>query len=313
MNGREVHVDNPALLTHPHCVTGDTLIRVSPITGKFLRAFRAIYSGNLIDIFYGSGNKISVTPNHPILTSHGFIPAYLIKEGDDIIGVEFNSLTEPRVDSSKVEAANISITTAKDLFNTFCSSSSVSSVELESGAFYLHGDRVVDNKVDIINSTSDFSTERNIPESESFCKFRFTNARPGAANASGFISQSSFKFRIKRFWNTCLGYMSCFSDRLSILWRCISHPKFAGITKRSMLNTIAFKDVIYSCSTTAKILRDLKAGLSAGVLVKNKVNSLGISENGIHEVYSFETETGYYISNAIVSSNCKCHVVKEYR
>lgn len=63
------------------CVTGDTLVS-GPLPQE---VFARHYTGNIVIIETASGKHLSVTPNHPILTAHGWIKAGLLKEGDDVI------------------------------------------------------------------------------------------------------------------------------------------------------------------------------------------------------------------------------------
>lgn len=43
------------------------------------------YDGEIVGIRTASGKFISVTPNHPILTDHGWLPAYLVQKGDNVV------------------------------------------------------------------------------------------------------------------------------------------------------------------------------------------------------------------------------------
>jgi len=81
---------------HEHCVTGDSVVSaglVAPASGSTqtsdLRAAHATtrrwYSGHLVILETATGHELSVTPNHPILTSRGWVAAGLLREGDSVI------------------------------------------------------------------------------------------------------------------------------------------------------------------------------------------------------------------------------------
>ena len=66
---------------HPNCLLPGTRC-ITP--GGIIAGNRAKYRGQAIEITFTNGARLSVTPNHLLLTSHGFAPAYLLCEGDDI-------------------------------------------------------------------------------------------------------------------------------------------------------------------------------------------------------------------------------------
>lgn len=55
------------------------------IEGRVLAASEAFYSGKAVNIRAASGQAVSVTANHPVLTHRGFVPAYDIRKGDYLL------------------------------------------------------------------------------------------------------------------------------------------------------------------------------------------------------------------------------------
>jgi len=64
-----------------NCVVGDTLVSGPPPC----TAYRREYSGELVILTTASGKKLTVTPNHPILTTEGWVAAGLLDEGSYVI------------------------------------------------------------------------------------------------------------------------------------------------------------------------------------------------------------------------------------
>lgn len=58
------------------------------IEGRVSAAAKSVYRGQAVEIEYGSGGKLRVTYNHPVLTEHGFVPAGLLQEGDKLFHCE---------------------------------------------------------------------------------------------------------------------------------------------------------------------------------------------------------------------------------
>ncbi len=63
-----------------NCFPGDTVIYGQP-----QKVYRRWYEGKLITLMAAVGTRLSVTPNHPILTGRGWLPAKAIQKGDYII------------------------------------------------------------------------------------------------------------------------------------------------------------------------------------------------------------------------------------
>lgn len=51
-----------------------------------LVGYRARYNGPVVSLEFASGKKLTVTPNHAVLTPRGFLRAGALQEGDDAIG-----------------------------------------------------------------------------------------------------------------------------------------------------------------------------------------------------------------------------------
>lgn len=81
------------------CLPGDALVTVP--AGRTVRAIRRTYSGPMIEIATSGGHKLAATPNHPVLTRRGWVPAGSVKEGDYVVsgaGLERMGVGNPDVD-----------------------------------------------------------------------------------------------------------------------------------------------------------------------------------------------------------------------
>lgn len=65
------------------CFPGETVVQ-----GQFEAAYRALYVGEIVEITTKHGRRLAVTPNHPVATPRGFVPAEAIREGDHLFGYE---------------------------------------------------------------------------------------------------------------------------------------------------------------------------------------------------------------------------------
>lgn len=55
------------------------------VQGRIVGALRASYAGPMLEVLTRGGAKLSITPNHPVLTSKGFVPAASIQKGSYLL------------------------------------------------------------------------------------------------------------------------------------------------------------------------------------------------------------------------------------
>lgn len=66
---------------HDHCVVAGTLVAGPSVEVGFRRR----YEGEVVTVATASGNEMTITPNHPVLTEQGWVPAGLLREGDHVL------------------------------------------------------------------------------------------------------------------------------------------------------------------------------------------------------------------------------------
>jgi len=67
--------------THPNCFPAGTVASGPRAVGSTERW----YEGDLVEIETARGHRLSVTPNHPVLTAKGWVAAGFLQEGDDVV------------------------------------------------------------------------------------------------------------------------------------------------------------------------------------------------------------------------------------
>ena len=80
MHGTE-HAADESLDGHPRCFISDTVVSGPRNTGSTSRWFE----GDVVDIDLADGNRLTCTPNHPILTTEGWVAAGLLNEGGHVV------------------------------------------------------------------------------------------------------------------------------------------------------------------------------------------------------------------------------------
>lgn len=136
---------HPTPPMHYNCLLGDSLITASEgITGASKRWF----NGEVVIIETSSGNKLTCTPNHPILTTSGWVAAGELNKGDDVICHRFGQWG----DIGNRNNENMP-TTIQEIAGALIMSSSVSTISMPVAAKDFHGDGV-GSDIAIIGSNS---------------------------------------------------------------------------------------------------------------------------------------------------------------
>lgn len=114
-----------------NCFVPETEVR-----GEFVGGLKALYAGDVVTIETRRGNRLTVTPNHPVLTPQGFRPAHAVNEGDDLIAYgDCVKLTTGRPADEHEQQMPASI---EEVFGTLRKFSPHLRTRL--GAEHLHGD-----------------------------------------------------------------------------------------------------------------------------------------------------------------------------
>lgn len=91
---RPPRIGLPGVGPHVGCVTADTVVtspRVRAATSRW-------YTGELVEITTANGNHLAITPNHPVLTEYGWIPAGQLDLGSYVVGARLGESPAVAVD-----------------------------------------------------------------------------------------------------------------------------------------------------------------------------------------------------------------------
>lgn len=135
-------LSNTFLNIHPNCLVPGGLVLAEGLVSESRRP----YDGEVITLETSSGNRITVTPNHPVLTDRGFIAASLLEEGQKIIEAsgKYTGLFGETPNDINIP------TGLEEIFHSLVSSGGGAACSVIGSAEQFHGDGVPDSKVDIV-------------------------------------------------------------------------------------------------------------------------------------------------------------------
>lgn len=117
---------------HPNCLLGDSYVTTA---GRVTNASKRWFDGEVLVIRTASGRELTCTPNHPILTSAGWIAAELVDQIGDVVSYRGGKWkSAPNID------CNNAIASIHDVTEAFFSSSQVTPSPVPVAAEHFHGD-----------------------------------------------------------------------------------------------------------------------------------------------------------------------------
>ncbi|MEQ6899272.1 phage minor capsid protein [Microbacterium sp. KR10-403] len=128
---------------HPNCFPG--FVPVSAPTGV-LAADARWFEGEVVVIHTATGRELTVTPNHPVLTTEGWVAAGALVEGHDLVSYR-GDVEQPltsRPDHEGVEAP------IGEVYKTLRESGEVTAITMPGTTEDFHGDGTAHAEVDVV-------------------------------------------------------------------------------------------------------------------------------------------------------------------
>lgn len=118
------------------------------VTGEFVAGTRASYAGRVVRLKTREDRELSVTPNHPVATARGMIPARDIREGDHLVRYRAEVKPDAPVPAGAADHDQHGPTKIDQVFHALCERGALCS--LEAGPEDFHGDALrFEGQVDV--------------------------------------------------------------------------------------------------------------------------------------------------------------------
>lgn len=292
ISDRQTGVNFPPL--HPWCVIPDTKI-IAPDIEAITKSW---YSGDVIKITTANGGRLTVSPNHIVLTARGWVRAKHLIKGDKVVHYcgwrESLSESDPAHDNS--------VPTIEELFTSFVESGAVSPVSVPATSEDFKGDVVVNSKIDIINIDGELRNKLNA----SFDKF---------IGDIPFVGASIFS-KVKLPAHSCLelllagaglaadGIMSGLNVAKVLLSGSFTHHELIGFRNPSDYDARLFKS---TCDSRARNVKDIGEFIDAFPGIVEFDDLINVERDSFFgHVYDASSLSTLYIANGIITSNCRC-------
>lgn len=286
---------------HPLCFPAGTVVTSC---GDISAQTKRWYAGKMIRFRIEGVEDLVCTPNHPILSSRGVIPACEFKKGDDFF---FSS--NPRHAATLIDPDNDNVPSLiENISNALLMSGDVTSRRMKSAAEDFHGDGMIDDYVDIVRAAGGLKANIKgiISRLKKVGKFAFIGTEYSipalrrtlyADSTNTLILESGFT--PESGGTSSLGiFHSLFRSSLRV-----SNSHVVSAYRKS----VTLEELSNRGTVTADCFGDLDARLPAFISTV-KILDIQVFDFAAH-VYNLETSTGFYFANGILSHNCKCSIV----
>lgn len=287
-----------------NCFTGDNMVDVD---SQIVRSYKHEYSGELVTIETASGINFTCTPNHPILTRFGWIPAASLHKGDDLLVTSTVNDGSVRRDGD-VDHVHASFEALHE------SLSNLGRVDQRPMTdFNFHGD-VPTSDVEVVSQERLLRGCIDTGISQGFYESVLKNADPLVFSKRHLVAS------FRRVYISTLRFMSRSRKALSLLWRGIGHANVHGLGAVADRDVVLPEYAINDLPAETVIRSQLLDGLAGRVFVDNII-SVHKCSSTCH-VYNLQTENGYYFvgssinrngeksnGNCIIAKNCRCTIL----
>ena len=269
-----------------NCVTGDALIAASRVK----KGFRYTYTGSMLAITREHGGLLTVSPNHPVLTERGWVLARQLNKGDYLVGA-VNCLA-PLVVDPDVKCAPAK---AEEVFGSLMQSGVCERVEGLPVDFHGDGGNG-DIDVVLVDGELSFGLHPQQREVLDDLNLIFADAPDASDGALDQLMMGS-----RNASHGIVGF-SDLAESLSLLHATPLKPLSFGASPDGdpIVNEALSQCLARDASFTRERFQTLPVDVSLDQVVE-------IMEFDFHgPLYTFETASGVYIADQIVSHNCRC-------
>lgn len=281
--------------SHPNCFAAGTVVETPQVEASTVRW----YEGEIVEIETVSGNFLTVTPNHPILTSQGWVAAGLLKEGCDVVRCVDSEAVLALIDPDNNHIPAL----IEDVAEAFGGASGVRTRTVPVASEDFHGDGA-GCKVCIVGTDGLLRNAVNAEVKKPLSEQEFLRRHSELILLSCLSSLAFVGEGIVR--STPCG-VGIYSYQGSSLRAQLIEPGTDAVGHRTKLHSLFDEHFGEGAAAASQALRDVLEALAA-LISADKIRRVFKHDFKGH-VYNLQTVGNWYIANNIVAHNCLCYLV----
>lgn len=221
------------------------------------RATSRWYDGELVEIFTASGNKLSATPNHPILTPQGWVAAGELVEGSYVV-----SSREPERVVASIYPDDYQIPSLiEDVFSSLNDLFGSITERVPVAAKDFHGDGE-GSEVCVIRTNRLLGSRFNAALEQPFAQEEFGG---GCAGLAGFVGSRHFASLFQSMFPAPRSLVGSFGEAAVFFGRTCRHHQAVGVGVGSERYVGEFEPQFDDVPANSKFIRQLANRLSGDV------------------------------------------------
>ncbi len=277
-----------------NCFVEDTKIESHGIKN----AFKRFYRGDLVTVYMANGKSFTGTPNHPILTSIGWVPLGKLNKS--------HKLFKADIGNNGVFSPDINVCTGPtaigQIYDSLLKSGDL--MRVSGGIMDFHGDGV-NSDVEIVFENSLLMNSGNAVMSKTVNDVNFTGS---SFRERTLFSNSGFNKPISRVFSS-QGSVSTtnlinplFGSHLGPFDRFSFRPTAPSQTK-------FFPSSIDGNTTYSKHFRQFFNAKSFVNVEMVPISNVVVRKNQSTHVFNISTENELYTAEGFITHNCRCSIV----
>jgi len=288
---------------HPNSIAGYAVVE-----GNTIAATKMSYTGKIREIVTAQGRTLPVTPNHPIATSRGFIPAGQVQEGDYLLsyneGIEQANVSRSTfVSGSPVfppENGQHGPTKIEEVFHTLSLMNKPLSIRRLGSEF--HGDAAYgDGDIEIVYADSKLRDSTETTDVDQIQRLLLESAKFSS------LAVQHKRLGTSLFMGDGVGLSETISTHTSESSKSFSLPsETLCVGSTSHLDTLLLEMGGQFTTRDASFCGNLVEGLPSLVLQDQVVEIRDVDYSG--HVYDLQTVSGVIVSEGLIISNCFCRL-----
>ena len=280
---------------HPACLLPDVRVE-APLT---ISGSRAFYNGDAIELTTEDGNRLPITPNHPILTPMGFIKAKALREGDYVI----DCLDSKRVVFSIDPYYDQSPAFIEDIWDSLVMKQSMVQTIMPTAPIDFHGDAgFFYGDVHIVSPDS-FLVDYiyNSFGSEHIDHYSLYGRYTKPFNFSSLCYSLPFRHGDSSSFDSLMGFSS---DSFPLCRRQFTHSYKTCLTTIPGYNTSIKQSSSDNTPIYTELSRQFQFRFASLVAPKQIIKVRNFNYSG--HVFDLQSLEQLYIANNIIVKNCRC-------
>ncbi|URQ02884.1 hypothetical protein QA055_gp11 [Salmonella phage CTH7] len=277
---------------HPNCLLGDTVVSTgSPVSNIFKRA----YKGAIVYVSTKSGRTLSITPNHQVLTTSGWVASGLLNVGDKLVCAKDSTLSLKHKEHNVVAKFSDLFSAANVAVNPAAVSTSPTSPE------DFHGDGTGGEvEIVLVDRLSwdkvKSGLNKQIIDKELPVTAGVDDSLPGFGPAKQFgmvgLSPSD-------------SFMRRGGESEALLGSSFSHSDKHSVATSANGNAVLPENAYDWATRNADNLPDFNWSDAVGVEFDDVVDLVFSEADFCGHVYNLENEQNWYLANGVIAHNCR--------